>query len=282
MTDTPSQVPPVPPQPPESPQAQAPVPPVQGPQKKGLSPLAWVGIGCGVLILIIVVVLVAGGLFVAHKVKQAGISPELWAKNPALAASKMITVANPDLTVVKVDEDKGLITVKDTKTGKVVTLNLKDVEHGRINFTTTVNGKTQTVAINREGEGQSGSVKVINEKGKTVAEAGEGTAGLPDWLAAYPGAEPAAHYTSKSDSGVSGSFTWKTKAPADQVISFYRAHFMTKDFKVTGSTTASSGNTTLQTLHVAGPSGKRTAQVNAVSKEGKTVVTLTFEDKTAK
>ena len=56
-------------------------------------------IGCGVVVVIVVVVLIAGGLFVAHKVKQAGFDPELWQKNPAVAASKMITALNPDLEV---------------------------------------------------------------------------------------------------------------------------------------------------------------------------------------
>jgi hypothetical protein len=278
MTEGTPQVPPTSEQgPPAPPQ----VPPQQ-PQKKGLSPLAWVGIGCGVLILIIVVVLVAGGLFVAHKVKQAGISPELWAKNPALAASKMITVVNPDLKVVKVDEDKGLITIKDTKSGKVVTLNLKDVEKGHIDIRAIENGKTKTVTITAGGEGKPGSVKVTNEEGKTIAEAGGGAVAMPSWLAAYPGAAPKGHFTSKSDAGVTGSFIWNTTAPAGQVISFYRAHFMIKGFKVTGASNSTTGKTTLATLSVSDKKEKRTAQVNAVSEGGTTTITVTFEEPAAK
>ncbi len=278
MTDVPPQVP----SPPQAPPAQGPVPPAPAPasQKKGLSPLAWVGIGCGALILIVVVVLVAGGLFVAHKAKQAGISPELWAKNPALAASKMITVVHPDLKVVKIDEDKGLITVKDAKTGKVVTLNLKDVEKGHIDIRATENGETKTVTITSKGANGSGSLTVTNEKGQAVVETGGGTRSLPAWLAAYPGAKPGGHFTSHSDSGTQGTFIWKTRAPADQVISFYRAHFMTEDFKVTGSSKASSGTTQMSTLEVTSADRNRTAQVNATSDNATTTVTVTFEEKT--
>ncbi|NOZ79278.1 MAG: hypothetical protein GXP48_08920 [Acidobacteria bacterium] len=281
MTEGTPQVPPTPGQAPPAP-PQAPQAPPQQPQKKGLSPLAWVGIGCGVLILVIVVVLVAGGLFFVHKVKQAGISPELWAKNPALAASKMITVVNPDLKVVKVDEDKGLITIRDTKSGKIVTLNLKDVEKGHIDIRAIKNGKTKTVTITAGGEGKSGSVKITNEEGKTIAEAGGGSAAMPSWLAAYPGAAPAGHFSSRSDAGVTGSFIWKTAAPVDQVISFYRAHFMIKGFKVTGASNSTSGKTALATLSVSDKKEKRTAQVSAVSDGGTTTITVTFEEPAAK
>lgn len=185
-TQTPP-TPPIPQTPPTPATPQAPQPP----QKKGLSPLAWVAIGCGALILIVVLVLVAGGLFVAHKVKQAGIDPALWKSNPTLAASKMITVVNPDLEVVKVDKDNGIITVKDKKSGKVVTLNLKDVEKGRINIEAGEEGKTSKITINSgQGEG-AGSIKVTDESGKAVVDISSSTkAKTPDWVPVYPGAEP--------------------------------------------------------------------------------------------
>ena len=65
-------------------------------------------------------------MFVKQKVKQAGLDPELMQKNPALAISKLVTAFNPDLEVVKVDDDRGIITVYNKKDNKTLTINLED------------------------------------------------------------------------------------------------------------------------------------------------------------
>lgn len=246
--------------------------------KKGLSPLAWVGIGCGALILIVVLVLVGGGLFVAHKVKQAGIDPALWKSNPALAASKMITVLNPDLEVVKVDEDRGVITVKDKKTGKVVTLDLKDVEKGKINIETGEEGKTTKVAIGGgEGEGAA-SIKVTDESGKTVADVNSsGAVKMPAWVPVYPGAEPGMHFTANRETERTGNFLFTTPATVDQVMDFYKSALKTDGFK-TETSVSSSGSRQVGTVTGTHAETKRSVNVLMTNRDGKTKITVTYRE----
>ena len=117
MTDgaqTPGQ-PAVPP-PPQQAQYQQATPPGSQ-QKKGLSPLAWIGIGCGVLVLVVLIGMVGIGLFARHALKKAGISTEMMQKNPTEAAARIYVASNPDLEMVKVDSDAGTFTVRNKKTG---------------------------------------------------------------------------------------------------------------------------------------------------------------------
>src|SRR6476620_10548820 len=86
--------------------------------KASLGPLAWILIIVGGLFTICIVAVVAGGMFLVHKVKQAGFDPDLMRKNPALAVSKILTTANPNTEVVDVDEGRGIIHVRDKQTGK--------------------------------------------------------------------------------------------------------------------------------------------------------------------
>ena len=124
--------------------------------------------GGGIFVLTSIAV-IGGGLFVAHKVKQAGIDPELIEKNPGLAAAKMIAAMNPDVDVVSTDENSGTITLRDKKSGETVTMNFEDVEKGRIVF----EGKGgEKVEIQGQGEGSSRSLRVDSSEGSMVFGAG--------------------------------------------------------------------------------------------------------------
>src|SRR5947199_6168289 len=59
------------------------------PRKKGLGPLAWVLIILGGLFIVFVICLVAAGMFLVHKAKQAGIDPDLMKRNPVMDAAKL-------------------------------------------------------------------------------------------------------------------------------------------------------------------------------------------------
>ena len=103
---------------------------VAAPPGKGISPIVWIlGIIAGIFVLGMLV-LIGGGLFVAHKVKQAGFDPALWQKNPGVAAAKMIAATNPDVSVVSVNEREGVITLKDKKPGPNAPEVFEDDPHG--------------------------------------------------------------------------------------------------------------------------------------------------------
>ena len=105
-------------------------------------------------------------MFFLHKARQAGFDPELMQRNPGLAITKMIAAANPDVDVLSTDEGAGKITVRDKKTGKVVTMTFDDAKKGKFSFSAQ------------------------GDDGKTASlEFGAGADKLPSWVPAYPGAK---------------------------------------------------------------------------------------------
>ena len=85
----------------------------QAPERTGLHPLAWVGIGCGAILMVIVIaVVMVGGFFLARTVKDVA---EDFEDNPGLAAARFIVKASPELEEVEVDEDAGTMTVRNTQ-----------------------------------------------------------------------------------------------------------------------------------------------------------------------
>src|SRR5205809_3119634 len=140
------------------PQQQFPPPP---PQKKS-NVLVWVIAGCATFVVIGIIAVFLGGYFVWNKAKEAGLDPELMQKRPALAEAKMMVEAKPDVELVSVDDEKGLITVKDKKTGKTLTVNLDEAEQGKIVFK---DDKNEEVTLEAKGGGDAGSVVVKCKEG---------------------------------------------------------------------------------------------------------------------
>lgn len=102
-------------------------------KKKGLSTLAWVLIGCGGLALLGVALFVGGVGFLGYKAKQFAEDAE---KNPVAAIGKAYAMVTPDVEFVSADETAKTLTLKNTKTGKTITITAEDLEKGRISFDT--------------------------------------------------------------------------------------------------------------------------------------------------
>ena len=102
------------------------------PVKRKTSPLVWVLVIILGLFLLGAIAVVGTGLFIVHKVRQAGFDPELMRQNPGLAITKMIAKANPDVDVLNTDESSGKITVRDKKTGKVVTMTFDEAKNSKL------------------------------------------------------------------------------------------------------------------------------------------------------
>ncbi len=154
-----------------------PVVPSPSPQKKkGLPPLAWVAIGCGGLLVVAVLIVAAGGFFVFHKARK-------FAAHPETAIAQMIVAGNPDLEVVTVDDGAGTVTVRNKKTGEVLTLNLSDVKKGKIVFK---DGTGQKMVIETAGEGEGKGITMKSDKG-SFALGGGAEAKIPSWIPSWPG-----------------------------------------------------------------------------------------------
>ncbi|HOK47577.1 MAG TPA: hypothetical protein PLA43_19420 [Bryobacteraceae bacterium] len=229
------------------------VPPAGGvPPAKKKSPLLYILIGCGGVLVLAGIALVLAVSFGLYKVKQAGLDPDLMKKNPAVAMVKMAVAANPNLELVSIDEDRGIVTVRDKRTGKNVTMNFEDIKEGRISF---------------EGEGDDG--------GAVRATFGAGTpANLPSWFPSYPGSSPQASFAMQGTEGDGAHFQFTTEDSPAQVLQFYEAGFKEAGMTVNTSSGGNGGSITAEDA-----SSGRQAVVLVTSSGGVTNVNGSFKSK---
>jgi hypothetical protein len=210
------------------------------------SPLVWV-------LIIVVGLFVMGGLafagfafFVVHKVRQAGLDPDLIKRNPGLAVSKMIAAANPDVDVIHTDDATGTITIRDRKTGKVVTLNFDQIKDGKF------------------------KMSAQDEDGKGSIEIGGGDAKLPSWVPNYPGSIAQGTFSVKGDSadgsGEGGNFTFTTKDAPSKVMTFYQDKAKDMGMKANLTTTNDKGGVVI----VADEDSKRSLTIVVANDSGDT------------
>jgi hypothetical protein len=268
----PSQPTSTPPPPPPG-YAPQPVQPGAPPPKKGLSPLAWIGIGCGVLAVLAMIVigglLAAGGWFIK---KQA----DKFEKNPSLAAAELIVRANPELEVVSTDQGAGTITIRNKKTGEVVTFDAKDAENGHFKF------KTKDGTATLDASGKDATIKVTDDKGQvsTIMGGGGTPQNLPSWLPVYPGATVQGVFDAKSaEGGRTLSFTVATTDAADKVLDFYKSRFEEAGLKVDSTVNASGSEGTGGLLTVNGENPSRSASVLVSSSGGQTQAVVNAQEK---
>ncbi|HEV2855083.1 MAG TPA: hypothetical protein VHC97_19980 [Thermoanaerobaculia bacterium] len=251
---------------------QSALPSAPPPKKPGLSPLAWIGIGCGVLAVLAMIVMgglvVAGGWFVKKQIDKVE-------ANPALAAAKLVVRANPDYDLVKTDEKAGTITVREVKTGDVMTLNLKDVVEGRFEVETK-DGKATF-----DASGKDGTLKVSDDKGQvaTLAAGSGAPRNLPSWLPVYPGGTVQGTFDTINAEGRTAAFTVTTTDPGDKVLSFYESRFKEAGLKVDATATASGTEGSGGILTASGESPHREVSVLVASSGGQTQATLNFQEK---
>jgi hypothetical protein len=215
------------------------------PPPKKTNPLVWILAGIGIVLVLVVGLIVAGGLFVVYKAKQAGLDPDLMQRNPGLAMTKLLTSMNPDIEVMKVDERRGLITIRNKKDGKTVTLNFEDVKQGRISWETDEGEK-----VSIQGEG--------------------GSASLPAWLPAYTGATQVSNVQAQRGDTEGGLVSFKTADPAENVIRFYEDALRQEGLEVTVSGSA---------ITAVDEDRGRKATLTAGSHEGGAQVTISYESK---
>ena len=248
-----------------------PPPPGAPAPRKGLSPLAWVGIGCGAILLLSIAAVVVGGYIFKTKV----IDPA--AENPTMAAAEMIVRMNPDLELVSSDRENGTLTVRNKKDGEVVTLNASDIENG--NFTIeTKEGKT-VIDTSGAQEGGDGQIKVSGPDGQEMTfGGGDMPKNLPDWVPVYPGATSQSAFDASSNGERTASFTLTTDDSVEDVMAFYEEKFNGAGLKVSKSTAETDGQLTGM---VSGSSedDKRSVFVSITTAEGKTQASTTFSVK---
>ena len=187
------------------------------------SPIVWVLVAVLGLFILGAIGTFGLGLFVVHKARQAGLDTELLQKNPGLAIAKLVATVNPDAEVLSTDDGAGKITVRDKKTGKVVTMTFDDVRKGKFSF---------------EAEGPNNETARFEVGGDTK---------LPSYVPAYPGAKATGNFavTGNGPDGQGGGAyegTFTTSDSIPQVLSFYRQKFQGDGMKLSlDSTTGDQG-----------------------------------------
>ena len=188
------------------------------PKKKGLSVLAWVGIGCGVLIVIALVVVLVTGVFVFNKVKDvAGDISE----NPVAVAAETVVRFSSELELVESDREAGRITIREISTGKVLTFDYEDISEGRFSFEGE-DGQALRFDASAAASGDA-TLTVETQDGTTTL----GTAGqavdLPDWLPGWTGSvAEQGGFRTVTNTEQSGTYGFQTEDSAGEILEFYR------------------------------------------------------------
>lgn len=247
-----------------------PVPPAP-PVKKGLSIWAWLAIGCVVLILIGLGSCVVGGYFLKQKIGAMGADFE---KNPTKAAAELAVKMNPELEMVRSDDET--MTIRNKKTGEEVTVNFEDAKNGKFSFETK-DGKATLDASGGE-DGKPAGLTVTGPNGEKSTIMAGGAVAAPSWVPQYPGGTASSNYDADNAESHSGVFTVETTDSPDQVATYYKTQLESAGFDVQRSDVSGSDGERSTTLSANSKDQKRQVGVMVSTSEGKTQAVLTFTE----
>jgi len=237
------------------------------PPKKGMGPLGWIAIGCGVLLVMAFIVFGVVGYFAKKKIDQ-------FSKNPAKATAELIVRANPDLELVSEDDKAGTITVRDKKQNQTVTMNFDDIKNGKFKMTTDKG----TTTFDGSSAATNG-LKVTDEKGGTATFGGGAPKDLPSWLPLYPGATAQGSMASTTNEGRTGGFSVSTKDSIEQVANYYESKLKDAGLTVEKNMLSSNDKTSGGTISGTSADKKRTAAVILSVVDTGTQAVVTYEEK---
>lgn len=241
-----------------------PPPGAAAPAKKGMGPLAWVGIGCLVVLVLGLGTCYAVGRYATNKIKG-------FADNPEMTVAKGIVMANPDLELVSSDEAAGKITVLNKKTGEQVTVTVADIREGKLSFETKEGSSSFTL-----GEG---GMKVTDAQGQeTTVSIPGGKIDMPEWIPVYAGAEVNKVLSTSNKRQRAGTYILNTEGSLTEVADYYESALRAIGIDVEKSM-ASVGNE-LNGAAVSGKSadGRRSINVGISDLGGKARAIITYEE----
>ena len=256
-------------------------------EKKGLSTLAWVAIGCGSLVVFGFVVFMALGIFVFNKGKEVideatgGMSISDFVEdlqdNPAKVAAETVVRVNPDLELVSTDDDEGTITFRNSQSGEEITLDFEDLAEGRFGVSTEEGDFSFSTAETEDGTG-------IVMKGPDGEARFGGAANLdevPDWVPLYPGVSATQNaFHSVSEEEIAGILGGQTADGAAKVIDFFKDRFEAEDWEVTGQSETKTPDGGMSMIVGTQSATERTVSVTAIEASGETQVMVNYSGKT--
>jgi hypothetical protein len=244
-----------------------PAPPAIPEPKKGMSVWGWLAIGCGVVALLALGTCVGVGIFVQKKAAE-------FEKNPAKAAAELAVRLNPDAELVSSTEEE--LTVRNKKTGEVITVNFEDAKEGRFTFKSK-DGEA-TIDADADPSGEGGTLKVTGTGGETaVFSAGAGAGKAPEWVPIFADGDRVAKYDLNTATEHAGTVSISTSVPAATVLAFYKTKLEAAGFEVQTMTLEgpTAGGTVMGTT-----AGQKRALIVVVSvADGKTQALVTFKER---
>ena len=163
--------------------------PTDGTKKKGLSGLAWAGIGCGAVLIIGVIVV---GLLVGYCNRAVADFKD----NPERKVAEFVINASSEYETVSHDDNAKTMTIKEKKTGKEMTMSYKDISEGKFAMTDS-EGKTLEI----------GTVKLED---------------LPKWVPVPAGATVTSGFQSAENGKASGVVVFGTTQTPQEVADFFK------------------------------------------------------------
>jgi hypothetical protein len=227
-------------------------------EKKGLSPFAWVAIGCSGVLLLGAITAFVVGTFVLNKAKH--IAAEVEAA-PVVTAAKVIAAANPEIVLLDVDEERRIVTFRNTRTHVEYIADFEDVENGTVRFFSN----DGSVSIDLDAGEDDGSLTITTDDGITRLGAGGSAEEVPPWVPAYPGTSPQRAITSDDYAGHWGAYTFTVEDNLQEILDFYTAELEKLGLAITSRTTTPKG--ALLTAQNADESRMMTVTASAVDDE---------------
>ena len=270
------------------PNGSPPPPPVPGtgPAKKGLSPLAWIAIGCGGLVVVGFVVFIGLSMFVFKKGKEmvqdaTGSESfqemvEGFQENPMGKIAETAIRANPDLDFIESDQDAGTITFRNKKTGEEATLNFDDIAEGRFSMTTSEG----EYSIDASDSTEEGGITFKGPEGETRIGSGAELGDVKDWIPLYPGAtEAQSAFQTNTAEALAGTLSSETTDDAQTVFDHYKKTFVDEGYDITSESMTKTGKGAFGNLSAEDPESGRTLTVTIIGEDKGTNLMLTYNVK---
>ncbi len=200
-------------------------------KEKGLSPIAWVAIGCSSVLLVGVFIAFVAGAFVLNKVRQ--LSSDMTAA-PVVTTAKLIAAANPEIELIEADEKSRVVVFRNTRTGEEFTFDFEDIEDGAVHFSS----ESESLSIELEpGKDDGGTLTITTDEGRILIGAGATADEVPQWVPVYPGTRPQQTISSDYYAGHWGAYTFSVCDDLQEVVDFYITEIEKLGLEITSRTT---------------------------------------------
>jgi hypothetical protein len=174
-------------------------------------------------------------------------------KNPQMAMFELAAAVHPDIQIVSKDEDAGKITLRNKKTGEVVTLDLNELSSDKMGqaMERLARGmKPAARAVQTEEESEPEPVRPaprsqVVETGPSAAQSSALAATVkkfPDFIATYRGAKTLDATINTVSGNVFGNYSFATSDAPETVTGFYEQKLTDAGFTILTKQSGSNAN----------------------------------------